>query len=324
VVLQHLDDVHAPRVFAWASDQRYPIIENVCKNGIVVTETKFVTVDGYSIVDLGGAVRTVGPARSAKKVLQRTTIDLVRHATYALAIHGHNACGAAVALNHDRSADDQSPIAAFASELQRWSVDAKFTAHIGLGLGANEIGPTLHPSAAIASELIAASAVASIPDDSSVIIIASDGDEPALQAELAGAFPKAAVAVEADLAAALASGAEVVFVRTKLGELHHDALAETNVRRIVGLQPLTTTARGLAVASRHGTTIVPDFISAAGPYLAALDDDVTPETIAAATRSVIAGLGASGTTMFIDACEVAETHIRTWASEPPFGRPLAP
>jgi hypothetical protein len=290
----------------------------------VVTETKFETVDAYSIVDIEGATRTIGPARSAKKVLQRTTIDLVRHVTYALAIHGHDASGAAVALNHDRSADDQSPIAAFAAELERWSAEANFTAHAGLGLGANEIGSALHRSAEIASELVAASAVASIPDNSSSIIIASDGDEPALQAELARILPEAAVSVESDLAVALTSGAEVMFVRTKLGGLHHDSLAETDAGRIVGLQPLTTTARGLAVASRRGTTIVPDFISAGGPYLATLNDDATPETIAAATRSVLTRLEASDTTMFIDACELAEAHIATWATELPFGRPLAP
>ena len=290
----------------------------------MVTETKFETVDGYSIVDIEGAARTIGPVRSAKKVLQRTTIDLVRHVTYALAIHGHDASGAAVALNHDRAADDQSPIGAFASELEGWSAEANFTAHAGLGLGANEIGPTLHRSAEIASELVAGTAVASIPDDSSRIIIASDGDEPALRAELSRTLPDAEVSVETDLAAALASGADVVFVRSKLGGLHHDSLAETDVARIVGLQPLTTTARGLAVASRQGTVVVPDFISAAGPYLATLDDDATPETIAAATRAVLRRLDAAKPTMFIDACELAETHIGTWATELPFGRPLAP
>lgn len=282
----------------------------------MVTEQKFETVDGYSIVDIDGAAKIVGPIRSAKKVLQRTTIDLVRHATYACAVHGLDATGGAVALNHDRAAEDQSPIATFADELATWAEANSFIGAMSLGLGANEAGPTLSETAGSAVEMTAASAAACVPDGADSVLIVSDGDEPALQAALADAT------VEADLAAALTSGADAIVVRGKTGALNHDVLKDTNVKTIIGLQPLTTTARGLAVAGRAGTIIVPDFVSAAGPILAALGwsaDDIT-----ANTKSLLGSLTGHGVDLFVAASEHAETHMRTLTDSLPFGRPLAP
>jgi hypothetical protein len=157
------------------------------------------------------------------------------------------------------------------------------------------------------------------------VVIASEGDEPALRERLTTV---ANVSVEPDLAAALTSGADVLLVRDKTGVLHHDALAESNVGTIIGLQPLTTTARGLAVARRNGSVVVPDFISAAGPYLAALNPNteraVVIDEVTTATLSVLQRLEGAETEMFVRACELAEDHLRTWTSELPFGRPLAP
>lgn len=292
----------------------------------MVNEQKFETVDGYSIVDIGGAAKIIGPIRSAKKVLQRTTIDLVRHVTYALAVHGHNASGGAAALNHDRAAEDQSPIETFSAELTDWATSAGFVGSAGLGLGANEIGSALHASAASANELIAASAAACLAPDTTKVVIASDGDEPALQARLAAKGVDATV--EADLGAALASNADAVFVRAKTGALNHEVVADANVGRIIGLQPLTTTARGLAVAGRQDTIIIPDFISAAGPYLAAFadltDTDSAADSIATATSDVLAAIGTGDINLFVNSCVHAETHLRSWTSDLPFGRPLAP
>ena len=296
----------------------------------MVSEQAFETVDGYSMVDIEGAPTVVGPVRSAKKVLQRTTVDLIRHATYALAIHGINGSGGAAALNHDRAADDQSPIETFSAELADWAASSHFVGTVGLGLGAGEIGPTLHPSASWSNELIATSAAACVPRDTSTVNVVSDGEEPALQDALSNnrALSAIDVSIGSDLAAALTSEADVVLVRGKAGALDHEVLAEVNVGCIVALQPLTTTARGLAVAGRQGTMIIPDFISAAGPYLAALKTnaelDPITQDITAATSEALMRLEGTGTDMFVRACELAEEHLRTWTSELPFGRPLAP
>ncbi len=284
----------------------------------MVTEAKLESVDGYTIVDIEGAARLVGPVRSAKKVLQRTTTDLVRHATYSCAIHGLDASGAATALNHDRTSDDQTPIATFAAEVRAWAKANNFTGAISLGLAAEEIGETLSPTAANAAELAAASAVSCLSPDAQTIVIASNGDEPALQAALA----TRSATVEPDLAAALASGADALFVRGKTGMLDHAVLEDTSVKAIIGLQPLTTTARGLAVSSRAGAIVVPDFLCAAGPTLGALGhslDEITTMTSAAMSK-----LEGAGVDMFVAASKLAEDHLRTMTDNMPFGRPLAP
>lgn len=287
----------------------------------MVTEVKLETVDGYTIVDIDGAARLVGPIRSAKKVLQRTTTDLIRHATYASAIHGLDAAGAAAALNYDRSSDAESPIEAFSAELEGWAQSANFVGAVGMGLGAEEIGATLHSSATNGAENAAASAVACLATNGETkVVIASDGDEPALQSALSAIGVDAAV--ESDLAAALASEADAVFVRGKTGVLHHESLEGTNVGRIIGLQPLTTTARGLAVASRAGAVIVPDFISAGGPTLAALGHSA--EEITTMTKAAMTTLADAGVDTFVAGSEHAEAHLRTMTDNPPFGRPLAP
>lgn len=284
----------------------------------MTTETTLETVDGYTIVDIEDSRRLVGPVRSAKKVLQRTTIDLIRHATYTCAVHGLDAVGAAAALNHDRSSGDTGPVVAFRDEVDAWAKTSSFTASAALGLGPEEAGGVLHPSAADHAATTAASAVACLPKSANLVVIASDDEE----ADLGAALEGAAVDVEADLGAALRSGADAVFVRGKTGVLDHATLEGTTVKLIIGLQPLTTTARGLAVASRAGAVIVPDFLSAGGPTLAALD--LSTDRIAEMTRNVADELAASGTDQFVTACEHAEAHLRTMTDTLPFGRPLAP
>ncbi len=284
----------------------------------MTTESKLETVDGYTIIDIDGAARLVGPIRSAKKVLQRTTIDLVRHATYACAVHGLDAAGAAAALNHDRSGEDHSPIATFADELAAWAEVNTFVGAMSLGLSADEVGATLSPAATAAEDTVAASAAECVPDGADNVVIASDIEESAL----ALALGNLNVTVESDLGAALTSGADVVFVRGKTGVLNHQVLEDTNAKTIIGLQPLTTTARGLAVAGRAGAIVVPDFISAAGPVLAALGHSA--DEIVELTKTLLGNLTGHGVDLFVAASEHAETHMRTMTNSLPFGRPLAP
>lgn len=287
--------------------------------------TKFETVDGYGMIDVAGAPLAVGPVRSAKKVLQRTTGDLIRHATYALAVHGIEGAGAAAALNLDRAAAEGGEFERFAAELEGWAGQANFRPIATLGLSPDEAGPAMHVSAASAAALTAASAVASIIDVGNAIIV-SDADEADLVAELdtTGAEHRRAESIEE----ALATAGATVFVRGGTGTLHHEALTDVAARAVVGLQALTTTARGLAFASRNGSVIVPDFVSAGGPVVAATesgaDADAQLDHVRSATRSVAERLADAGPDAFVAACEMAEAHLRTWTDELPFGRPLAP
>ncbi len=281
-------------------------------------ENKLNSVDGYTVVDVPAATRLVGPVRCARKVLPRTTIDLVRHVTYTCAVHQLDASGAAAALNHDRASDDQSPIAAFANELATWAQTRNFTGSTGIGIGNDEAGSTLPVSTEAAAAATIAAAVASVPGGAETIVIVSDAEEEAL----VSALGDASTSIEADLATALASGADAVLVRGTTGDLNHDVVAQANAKTIIGLQPLTTTARGLAVAGRAGAIIVPDFISAAGPVLAALGHRA--EHIGEMTSSVMDALRGHGVDLYVAACERAETHLQTLTNELPFGRPLAP
>ncbi len=282
----------------------------------MTTESKFESVDGYTIVDVAEASSLVGPIRTAKKVLQRTTIDLVRHATFTCAVHGLDAAGAAAALNHDRASDDQSPIAAFADELATWANAHSFSGSVGLGIGADEAGPALSVSADAAGAATIASAVACAGGGASVVI-ASESEE----VDLVSALGNVSIEVQSDLSAALTAGADVVMVRGKTAVLDHAVLDGTNAKLIIGLQPLTITPRGLAVASRAGAIVVPDFISAAGPTLAALGNDT--DQIREMTLAVAGTLTGHGVDLFVKACEHAETHLRTLTDTLPFGRPLA-
>ena len=250
-------------------------------------------------------------------MLPRTTIDLSRHVTYALAVHGLDGAGAAAALNHNRS-DEPDPIPAFIEEVTSWTASNNFGAHTGLGLSDDEIaGLLVRPSGETFDGLIAATAVASAGDlTNATVVIASNRDED----ELIGQLTSADVTIIEDLAAALATPSDVLFVRSGTGALHHEIVADTTAKKIVGLQALTITARGLAVASRAGAVVVPDFVSAAGPYLAAfgIDDPAT------ATAETMRTLDDTTPDLFVNACVHAETHLRTWADTLPFGRPLAP
>ena len=288
-------------------------------NGAVpapTTRTAFESVDGYALVDLPGADATVGPVRCARKVLERTTTDLIRHATYALALHGEKVVGAAVALNHDRSEGDPAELERFGTELAAWADSTGFRPVTGLGLGLAEVGASgpdveaanIESAVAAAGRLTGCTVVVTGVDDDSSL-------RSALEAQGVNS-----VRFEADVAAALAIECDIAFTKTGVGALDHEALAQPGPARIISLNPLAMTARGLAVASRAGTTMVPDFLSAAGQYLAALDRvDITE-----ATHQIVDQLSDAGVESFVRACEQAEDHLRTWASELPFGRPLAP
>ena len=289
----------------------------------MVIEVKLLSVDGYTIIDVPGSAFTVGPIRSAKKVLRRTSIDLARHATYVCAVQRFDAVGAVAAVNFDRASEDPNPFTAFSDELATWAKATNFVGCAALGLSVEEAGPALHSSVAKNVEMAALSAAACTPPNAQTFAVVSDGEEPALKAILG----ERQLDVHPDLATGLASGVDVLFVRGKTGVLDHAVLEDANVKVIIALQPLTTTARGLAVAGRAGVTIMPDFVSASGPVLAALGltpDEIVTQTRAAISRAVIERETNFGIDMFVKMSEMAEDHLRTGTEQLPFGRPLAP
>ncbi|MEQ1787362.1 MAG: hypothetical protein ABL966_09935 [Acidimicrobiales bacterium] len=114
---------------------------------------------------------------------------------------------------------------------------------------------------------------------------------------------------------------DVLLVAGKAGVLEHDLAATVQARVVVPLTPVPVTARALAVLTRAGVVVVPDFLSTAAPALAAVDADGGD----AMTRvhDAVAALAGEGTNLWMAAVTKAEDHLRTWQEALPFGRPLA-
>ncbi|HJR24910.1 MAG TPA: hypothetical protein VJ804_05520, partial [Acidimicrobiales bacterium] len=81
------------------------------------------------------------------------------------------------------------------------------------------------------------------------------------------------------------------------------------------------TARALAVLGRAGATVLPDFLTTAGPLLAAVDPDGGDPMLR--VHDAVAGVAPAGAGAWMTAVEKAEAQLGTWQDALPFGRPLA-
>ena len=107
----------------------------------------------------------------------------------------------------------------------------------------------------------------------------------------------------------------------KAGVLEHDLAATVRAGVVVPLTPVPVTARALAILGRAGVVVVPDFLSTAGPLLAAVDPDGGDPIDR--VHDAVAALADEGTDLWMAAVTKAEEHLRTWQDALPFGRPLA-
>lgn len=121
---------------------------------------------------------------------------------------------------------------------------------------------------------------------------------------------------------------EVLCVGSKAGVVDHELAAGLGASVVVPLGPVPVTAKALAILTRSGTTVLPDFITTAGPLFAARPGDgATIEGVRGAAS--VALLGALGEVLghergpLLGACLRAEAFLATWRDELPFGRPLA-
>lgn len=122
--------------------------------------------------------------------------------------------------------------------------------------------------------------------------------------------------------------ADVLAVSSKAGVVDHRVAAGLGASLLVPLGPVPVTARGLAVARRGGCTVLPDFLTTAGPAFAMwADADATIEvlapTIVEHVTEAVRTAGEHPDGPLLGACERAEAFLTTWRDELPFGRPLA-
>ena len=139
-----------------------------------------------------------------------------------------------------------------------------------------------------------------------------------------------------DAADVWATAADVLLVGSKMGALDHSIAGGLDVSAVACLHPIPFTTRALVVLQAAGAVVLADFVCLAGPLFAAWPgelaglegDAVTPEAVEAAALATIGELVRATAIhpegAFLGACHHAESFLRTWRDELPFGRPLAP
>ena len=122
--------------------------------------------------------------------------------------------------------------------------------------------------------------------------------------------------------------ADVLFAGSKMGAINHETAGKLGASAVVPHAPLPFTARALAVMQRAEVIAVPDFVSTAAPLLAMwAETEATADAVIAAAgdtvKRVIDEAAEHSDGLFLGACHRAETFLRSWRDELPFGRPLA-
>jgi glutamate dehydrogenase (NAD(P)+) len=133
---------------------------------------------------------------------------------------------------------------------------------------------------------------------------------------------------ERPASAALECDADLLLCGSRAGVVDHGLAGRATHRAVVPVGPVPLTARALAVTSARGGVYLPDFISTAGPLLAARPADepdaaALRETAARRIAELAERVLAEGPSPFLAACEIAESFLASWRDELPFGRPLA-
>jgi glutamate dehydrogenase (NAD(P)+) len=125
--------------------------------------------------------------------------------------------------------------------------------------------------------------------------------------------------------------ADVLIVGSRAGVIDHGVAAGCSCRVVVPSGPIPVTAKGLAVLRRQGVRVLPDFITTAGAMLGGLAPGLdgasgttrSVDEVSAQVREVLGEVLDHEQGPVLGACHRAETFLRTWREQLPFGRPLA-
>ncbi len=291
---------------------------------------KLKTVDAFIVFDLEDAPESAGIVRSARKILPGGARDLARSMTYAFATFGMRRGGASAGIN--ASDDDRADaVAKFAAEIAPMVASGRFLPEPGTRVPRAALAPLAGAdSRAVVGEVAEQARVAGVVAAAAHVggglggrTVAIEGSEPVCGALAVTVEERGATVVGAD------DRADVLLAGSKMGVVDHRAAERLQVGALVPYGPVPVTARALAVLGRAGTTVVPDFVAAAGPLFAwwptgdVAPEAVVPEAVARITASLeeIAGHPDG---LFLAAAQRAEAFLATWRDRLPFGRPLAP
>jgi Glutamate/Leucine/Phenylalanine/Valine dehydrogenase len=325
---------------------------------------KLSTVDGFIVVDLDDAPVATGIVRQGPKILAGGAEDLARSLTYTFASLGMARSGASCGINapDDAKAD---AIAAFVAEVAMMA--GAVLVDPGKGVTAADLAalqphdPRTPITNATRDALIAAGAIAAAAHalgDLAGRRVAIEGFTASSKALVAGLVAHGATVVGVSTAKGsvrnangfsaeeLAQGAalvgesadpafkvlgvdcDVLFVGSKTGAIDDKGAPFITAKAVVPTGALPVTAKALAALRRAGVAVYPDFVTLAGPVLAAWngagrsDEQLSADT-AAAVGAILDELAGHVDGPLLAACYRAEAFLSTWQPRLPFGRPLA-
>ena len=304
------------------------------RHDVGVKITTLTSTDAFHVIDIEQAATSTGIVRWAKKVLVDGASNLARSITYSYAVFGIEESGASAGINAAPEGREEA-IARFVEEITPLAAAQTLLLDAGKGVNAEDLASLValdqRSSARLTSHdrLLAASvtgaAGAAITLEGATVCVEDIGAaSEAIATSFSGLGATVTVAPTAEV---LASDADILCIGSKVGLIDHEVAATLHAKLLVPIGPLPVTARGLAVARRNGVAVLPDFVTTAGPLLAGQtgqgDPDAIVATVVERVGSVISALNDHPDGHLLGACHLAETFLRTWVAEMPFGRPLA-
>lgn len=293
---------------------------------------RFTSTDGFVVVDLDDAPSAFGVLRSAPKVLVDGARWLARSTTYQFAVFGRRASGASGAVNAPADTKAEA-IAAAVDELAGpdWA-DVHLVA--GRGVTHAQLEPlrardprspewfAAGDAALVAGVVGAADRATGGLSGRRVAVEHFDGTAALLVEALSGV---GATVVEIDESlgadAVLRTDADVLFIGSKVGLLGDELVTHVRARLVVPTGPMPVTTKALAGLGRAGVTVLPDFVTTAGP-LATWPGEGPAADPAAFVADRLAAVLDHPRGPLVGACEAAEEFLSSWTSVP-FGRPIA-
>ncbi|MEM9651521.1 MAG: hypothetical protein AAGA65_05455 [Actinomycetota bacterium] len=302
--------------------------------------SKFETTDGFVALDFPDAP-AAGPMRRAKKILQGGAADLARSASYTFASFEIERGGASGGLN---AVGDAIPgaVDAMVTEVLPKAEDGSLHLYPAKGLSADQLAP-LHDAAGLAS--IAGSERAVV---AGVITAASwavggslDGKTVAIEQTSAAPAPSGLAEAVTNAGGQVVevpgvdekpwmiwgADADVILAGSKAGTLSHQGVSFIKAAALVPWGPIPFTTKAIAMLLKgEKTTVLPDFITAAGGLVAGYlpgDEDAVIGQIVSSVAALLTEVGTHQDGPLLGACYRAESFMAAWQGKAPFGRPMA-
>jgi hypothetical protein len=281
-----------------------------------VTLQRLSSTDAFVVIDLPTAERADGIVRCARKVLVDSSRALARSRTYAWALLGQPVSGAAAGINA-QGEGRAAAIEAFCGEIAPQVASGGLTLAAAKGVEPAELESLATPVPAAPEALLGGllGCARSLTGDLSGATVAVEHDGGA--SGLRAALEAAGADVVAEGADALTAPADLLVFGSRPGVIDHEVADRVQATQLLPTTEMSYTPRALAVLTRGGARLLPDFLSTAGPLVARLDLDPRTHLAELAARVLEHPEGA-----VLGACRLAEDFLAGWVPELPFGRPI--